>query len=144
MAEAAFAFNGAVFAFEIFPDEVVVLHLSEGAYFAFGGWMQDAWPALVAGIETARIVEAVAERYGVPAEPLQVELDAFIARLLDEVMLIEAEPNTGDVMLGERLAGQPFQPIQYEKHIDMADLLTLDPIHDVDPEVGWPVARSRR
>ncbi len=29
-----------------------------------------------------------------------------------------------------------------EEHTDMADLLGLDPIHDVDDAVGWPTARS--
>src|SRR5215217_7015744 len=31
--------------------------------------------------------------------------------------------------------------ITYEKHEDLQDLLTLDPIHDVDPEQGWPSLR---
>ena len=26
----------------------------------------------------------------------------------------------------------------FEKHVDMQDLLTLDPIHDVDLAKGWP------
>jgi hypothetical protein len=37
MTSRAYVFNTSDFAFEIFANEVVVLNVVEGAYFAFGG-----------------------------------------------------------------------------------------------------------
>jgi hypothetical protein len=31
-----------------------------------------------------------------------------------------------------------YEGFNFERHADMEDLLTLDPIHDVDPRKGWP------
>jgi hypothetical protein len=36
-----------------------------------------------------------------------------------------------------------YQGFSFERHDDMDDLLTLDPIHDVDPQEGWPKIRRR-
>jgi hypothetical protein len=31
------------------------------------------------------------------------------------------------------------EPIRFEEYGDLEDLLGLDPIHDINPEQGWPV-----
>ena len=37
-------------------------------------------------------------------------------------------------------ASSKYQGFLFEKHSDLDELLVLDPIHDVDPEKGWPHA----
>ena len=39
------------------------------------------------------------------------------------------------------LMRQPFSTPVLETYTDMQDLLTLDPIHDVDPQQGWPIQK---
>jgi len=134
----AYAFNSQNFAFEVFADEIVVLNVTDGTYFAFGGWAVETWPALVNRQPAQSIVNAMAERYGVAAGPIGAELDDFTAKLRQENILLDAQPVDEDIALETLPAASGFQPISFEKHADMQDLLTLDPIHDVDPQKGWP------
>jgi hypothetical protein len=136
MTSQAHAFNSDKFAFEVFADEIVVLDVGEGTYFALGGWAVDIWQGLVGGQRVDLIVDTISRRYKMPADVLAGELSEFIGRLKDDQILMEAEPAGEAIALPESF--HPFRPLSFEKHIDMQDLLTLDPIHDVDPEKGWP------
>jgi hypothetical protein len=33
---------------------------------------------------------------------------------------------------------EPFAPPMLEKYDEIADIIAMDPIHDVDPDKGWP------
>ena len=141
MAFRSYAFDRTAFAYEVFPEEVVILNLGQGSYFALGGWAVDLWPMLIGGQPVERIVAAIAARYDVPQATIRTELDGLVAKLLDEGILAETAPNETVVELAEP-SELGFQPLSFEKHADMEDLLTLDPIHDVDPEQGWPKLRT--
>ncbi|QPC90585.1 PqqD family protein [Mesorhizobium sp. INR15] len=132
----AYLFNADKFAFEVFADEIVVLDITEGTYFALGGWVVEIWPALAARQPVELIADAISQRYGVSGGTIADELSGLVAKLKDEAILRDAEPtDEGMVLAG---ATGDFRPLSFEKHVDMQDLLTLDPIHDVDPQKGWP------
>ena len=44
----AFRFNHDTFAFECFEDEIVVLNVIHGVYYAFRGAAAAAWPYIIA------------------------------------------------------------------------------------------------
>jgi hypothetical protein len=140
MPAAAYAFNRASFAFEAFPGEVVILNVGQGSYFALGGWAVDMWPALIGRHSPDAIAYAIALRYDAPVGTIRRELDQLVCKLKEEQILVEAEPCAAGLELDEATTGV-LQPLTYEKHEDLQDLLTLDPIHDVDPEQGWPSLR---
>lgn len=134
----AYGFNSRKFAFEVFDDEVVVLDVTEGTYYACGGWIVDVWGALTTGAFTGRIVNDVSSHFGIAAVEVERQLSDFTAKLVKETILLDAEAiknPEGAVAFSARA----FQPASFEKHADMQDLLTLDPIHDVDLKKGWPV-----
>ena len=141
MPSRAYVFNQAGFAFEAFPGEVVILNVDQGSYFALGGWALDIWPALIERCPLDRIADAIARRYDVPVATIGSELDGLVARLKEERILLEALPSDAGPALGLTVATGALQPLTFEKHVDLQDLLTLDPIHDVDPEQGWPSLR---
>lgn len=138
MTARAYMFNRANFAFEVFTDEVVILNVTEGAYFALGGWAFDIWPDLASRQPVDRLVEVIARRYGKPREAIETELNEFVAKLQQEQILLDAAPSDRAMAQDEPTSAAVFRPITFEKHVDMEDLLTLDPIHDVDPQQGWP------
>ncbi len=119
-----------------FGDEIVVLDLADGTYFAFGGSVVDIWPALTGAAPVSRIAETF------PASPssgaVEREIQEFASRLVQEGILIAAEAAMNGAGVSIRPVESEFRPISFEKHTDMKDLLTLDPIHDVDPQKGWP------
>jgi hypothetical protein len=142
MTDRTYRFNGTHFAFELFEDEVVILNVTEGSYFALGGWAFDVWLALADRHPLGRLADAIAGRYGVPADEIADELSNLAAKLVQEGILLEADPAEEVATLSEPPAGG-FRPLVFEKHVDMEDLMTLDPIHDVDPEQGWPKYRTK-
>lgn len=75
------------------------------------------------------------------AESIQNGIDTFLAELYAENLIVPLPQ-------APSLQGTPATPVQklafqtpvIEKFTDMADLLLLDPIHEVDETAGWPRA----
>jgi hypothetical protein len=132
---------------ERLDDQVMMINLETGAYFALERPAADCWSALTAGVGFDGIVAEVVAHFDVPPAQAETDVEAFVASLLDEGIVrwstdhpVEVAPApVGDgagsaASTGARLA---YRPPQIEKHDDLEELLLLDPIHDVGPE-GWP------
>ena len=134
----AFELDSDRYAAEIFEREVVVLNLIEGTYYALGGSANEIWPQLTAKQPVQEIAAELARIHGAPPTEVATALGEFSKRLLEEGILRPA--TTPAVAAATPLTPRfdRFVPPTFEKHVDMQDLLTLDPIHDVDPESGWP------
>ena len=65
----------------------------------------------------------------------------FVSQLLDEGLLVESA-DTGSAEGAEIVAGGTFETPVLSKYTDMQELLLLDPIHDIDPSVGWPFPKA--
>jgi len=63
-------------------------------------------------------------------------VQAFVDELVD-IGLLEVSDVNGSEMVPEPFAGSG---LSYEMFTDLAHILMLDPIHDVDPPMGWPHA----
>lgn len=107
--------------------ETLVVNLGTGAYFVIPPASADVWAALSAGVPAAALLAGA-------DDPRTEALTSFVGRLLDAGLLRESA------------TAQPAPAIEWqaedlliETHTDMADLLGLDPIHDADANVGWPM-----
>lgn len=138
MSNSAFVFNDKEFAFEMFDDEIVILNLMSGTYYAVGETGLDIWSALVGSRPLDEISRACAAHYGVEENTVAGDLQALVSRLADERILLAADGSHTAVSLTPRKTPSGYQAPTIQKHADLEDLLTLDPIHDVDPERGWP------
>jgi hypothetical protein len=134
----AYRFNDDTFAFESFADEIVVLNLVDGIYYAFRGAAAVAWPHIIAQHSEPVIARALAARYGVAADMLGRDLAEFVERLLSEKILLSAPETTSQIDCSQIDSLSEYEGFNFERHADMEDLLTLDPIHDVNPRKGWP------
>jgi hypothetical protein len=106
---------------EVFGDEAVVVQLRTGAYYAFDAATTARWTA----IAEAGTLGDLADDDQLPG----------LLRYLVGQELIEV---TGNLPAPEDGAGADRWP-GIEKFTDMADLLVLDPIHDIDLDGdGWP------
>lgn len=125
--------------FESFDGEAVVLDLSNGKYFGFSDSGSRIWQALSSGVAAEALVGA---RAGAATIGL-ADLDSFIARLLDFGLLAAAEtsaqPLSGD-LLAELAATS--EPLKVDVHDDLADLIIVDPIHEVEEPLGWPAVKQ--
>lgn len=134
----AFRFNHDTFAFECFEDEIVVLNVIDGVYYAFRGAAVVAWPYIIAQHPEPVIASTLATKYGISMDTMTIDLAEFMERLVSEKILSPAAENSSEIDCSQSASLTEYPGFTFERHADMEDLLTLDPIHNVDPQKGWP------
>lgn len=130
---------------ETIDGEVVVINLETGAYYSLEGPAADVWDAMTSAGNLDDIVRVVCERYDVPPEKATSDVQRFLEELCGEDLVVaDSSPNgTGaHHHVGGSGQKQPFEPLQLRKFTDMEHLLLLDPVHDVDDQMGWPIQKQ--
>ncbi|TPK74132.1 PqqD family protein [Mesorhizobium sp. B2-4-15] len=125
--------------FESFDGEAVVLNLANGKYFGFSDSGSRVWQALSSGVDAQALIGLAAG--GSTIGP--AELDDFISHLLELGLLVPLEAAT-QPLPDELLAGlaATSEPLNVSVHDDLADLIIVDPIHEVEEPLGWPVVKQ--
>lgn len=83
----------------------------------------------------------MARQYDGPADAIAAGVQQLVAELQAEDLIVPAAQPAAAALspLAPENGQRPrFQPPVLEKFTDMADLLLLDPIHEVDEMGGWP------
>ena len=122
-------------------DEVMVIDLDSGAYFALTGAAADAWDLLATGHPQSETAALLAQRYGVPLECAAEDLRVFVEDVVRERLLVDAPPRA---MEDPELPAprSPYASPRIERFDELADLLLLDPVHEVEP-TGWPLGKAQ-
>ena len=118
--------NSSEVAAEIIEDELVIINLSNGTYYAASGMTTAAWNALVQGYSPDEIASALEERASAERDVIRREVSAFVDQLLAESIVLEA-PNTEAPSdpLHLEMKGETVRLV-LEVYNDMSDLLALD------------------
>jgi len=130
-------------AHERLDDEVVVINLETGAYYALDGASADCWTLLAHQASIPETVAVLAERHGADPDTMRAEVDALAAELVREGLAAWDPEASGSPDASRLLPEPPGEPeghmvrLRIEKYDDMEELLLLDPIHEVD-DAGWP------
>jgi hypothetical protein len=128
-------------------DEAILIHLESGNYFSLRGSAAEIWGDIEGNLAEDQLVEALLRRYDAPRDVLVSAVGSFVELLLGEGLMTVSEAPAGASSGLERDASgelppeapkREFTAPTFEKFTDMADLLLLDPIHEVDPKRGWP------
>ncbi|RWC51329.1 MAG: PqqD family protein [Mesorhizobium sp.] len=125
--------------FESFDGEAVVLDLASGRYFGFSDTGSRIWQALSLGVPAPVLVGLAA---GTATIGL-VELESFIAQLIDFGLLAPAPDASAQPLpsgLPAELAASR-EPLKVDVHDDLANLIMVDPIHEVEEPLGWPAVK---
>jgi len=131
-------------AHQTIDGETVIIDFDTGAYFSTARIGAALWDQLAGGATVEDLIAAATLRYNGAHDLIAGSIRDFV-RLLERETLIapaaEAAPSPGveaSPPVPAPGAETPvFEPPTLHKYTDMADLLLLDPIHDVD-ESGWP------
>jgi hypothetical protein len=118
---------------EMIEGEGVAIDLKSGRYFSLLGPAAEIWRCLLAGYSVSEILVAA----GNPGDAEAGSLRRFIEKLLGEGLICSHD---------EAAPAQPLAPVEpwgaealeVESFNDMQDMLTLDPIHEIDDDFGWP------
>ena len=123
---------------ERLDDQVIMINLETGAYYALEAAAADCWVALAAGAGFDEIVSDVVRKYDVDRARAERDVETFLDSMVDEG-LVQWSADAPLPFDAEQpvTARASYRAPEIEKHDDLEELLLLDPIHDVGPE-GWP------
>lgn len=133
---------------EMIEGEVVIVNLDGGDYYSLVTVGADIWKKLARGLSRGVILAEMVSCYDSSSETIETALNNFISELQRESLIsidtTDAENQThttNDDLPTHAIEKLKFEPPTLNKYTDMEELLALDPIHDVDQEVGWPSAK---
>ncbi|HWA18586.1 MAG TPA: PqqD family protein [Devosia sp.] len=118
---------------EDFEGEFVVLDLGTGKYYSLAGGTALIWRGLTAGHSLDTLCAEL------PSEDVRrAQAVAAVEALVTHTLIVPASsPASGPAEIAVEFAATSG-PYEIDVFDDLADLLVADPIHDVDPEAGWP------
>lgn len=137
--------NDAELAAEQFEDGLVIINFLTGRYFSMNSTAEAVWALLEQGCSARGLVAGLAEHCAVPetdTATLQADVGAFLEKLVQE-RLVCCDTTATDFSAASVSAVRiPYEPPHVEVFEDLADLILLDPIHDVNEQLGWPAVRT--
>lgn len=121
---------------ETVDGEVIVIHTPSGVYYSLEGAAEHLWNALLAGHTPAEIAGAYPDDGHISSAAVITAIEQFAHQLQQEQLLLPGDPPTDPGSVPR--ASQPFAVPSLQRFTDMQELLLVDPIHEVDPQSGWP------
>ncbi|MEQ8859645.1 MAG: PqqD family protein [Pseudomonadales bacterium] len=122
--------NGDQLAAKIMDGEAVLINLATGMYYSMADSAALVWSMIEQGCSMDLIARSVSDRYGVPIEQAQRDVEQIV-RELEEEELAVVSPEGSNPQQPAMLAGVAA-PLEYfapklEKFSDMAEMFALDP-----------------
>lgn len=125
---------------ETFDGEVTLVHLRTGIFYGMNATGSDLWRQIADGRTPETVARVLADAYGVSRATVEADIAPLIAELVEDEVLVPAGTEA-DVPPPQ--ASGPWSAPAAERYSDMAELLKLDPIHDLQADfAGWPVPRE--
>jgi hypothetical protein len=135
-----FIFNNTNFDLEDFGNEIVIINISIGSYYTISGSAVTVFRWFFSPVAIDQINLLIQETY-----PNEVsEASTFVEWLKQQglIQAIEVTQDNKDLGHPEKISNTViFNEWTYSRFDDMADLIRLDPIHDVSDK-GWPHRKS--
>ena len=141
--------------FERFEDETVVINLDSGHYYTLDTVGAIVWQRLTDAASLGCIVAELQSDFEGESAAIEQAIRDFVGLLLGEQLIrpavdgaLSAKGGATNVAAADRAvstagAKPVFRAPELGKYNDMAEMLLLDPVHDVDGG-GWPSAPGSR
>lgn len=128
--------------YEDFGGEMVAINFDTGKYYGLTGTALAIWNLLIRPRTEEEIVAALEQQYVETDESIAANTRGFLDILKAEGLLIALDAVT-DLQPAAADTKQAFTIPALEVHSDLQELIMLDPVHDADPEHGWPVRKEQ-
>ena len=127
---------------ETLDGEAVIVDLASGRYHAAAGVAATVWEGMRLGFALDRIMSDVRRAYTAIPDDAEASVQTFIDAVVDAGLAVplQAAESAADDHASVTVGPRPWSVPVLESHDDLADLMLIDPVHDVT-EVGWPHAR---
>lgn len=124
---------------EIFDGETVIIHFGRGAYFSLSGAGPAIWALLQRPTSSDAVAAALVAVAGGDPAAVGAATAAFVERLRGEDLVFDvAEGEEPLPPLDDALRAGAAAAPGIEVFTDLADLIALDPVHEVEVLAGWP------
>ncbi len=120
---------------EEFDGETIVIQFKHGTYSVLTGCGNAIFDMFRTPLSAEAAVEAVRAATGSEPDPLGEEVNRFVAELVGAHILVEAAPGS---QAGKAVFKGPYSTPGMETYDDLADMMLVDPVHEVDMSEGWP------
>jgi hypothetical protein len=135
--DACYSVNRPLVVSDTIEDETVILHHGSGRYFDTAGTGAFIWRQIEAGSPPRSIAQAIEAGAGIPTGIALEAVVAFTSLLLANDLISPARSDECRRESGPIVGPAEFSQPVLGVHTDLADMLLLDPIHEVGP-TGWP------
>src|SRR5262245_6461346 len=123
---------------EIFAGETVIIHFDRGTYFSLRGCGSGIWSVLQKPTTLDALLEIACEKSGEAPDNLETTLAAFLAQLAEHDLVRESAEKPSRPIVTEELLVSFAEPPSLEVYSDLAELIAMDPVHEIDALTGWP------
>lgn len=121
---------------ETLDGETIIIDTQTGIYFTVAGHASVIWSALATGHSPKQIAKAYKDTSLINSSVI----DSYVAELVGMGLLVAAASNHSDPeFFLPPVAEFDVPGLQLKRHEDLQELIELDPIHEVDAELGWPI-----
>jgi len=118
-------------------DQYVILNFVSGSYYSLNLTSSAVLQDLLEGASDTNIKASLAELY--PTEDISAALKSFVNRLLElEIVCQDETAASGTAGKCAALKADNALELVVVEFNDVADLLLMDPIHEVKKDSGWP------
>ena len=149
MSETLYRLNTSGLSSEDFGGEMVAVNFETGQYYGINGAAVALWTLLHQPMSKAAATQRIREIYTAIPEHVAHDVNSFFEELIKQGLLlsgsagdldVQAEPVSSDALTP--LAGTAYVAPSIEIYSDLQELIMLDPVHEADPEQGWPLRRE--
>jgi len=126
---------------EVIENEAIVVNLKTGIYYSFNRTASEIWGFIQQNTSSQEIAQWMSERYPNSSHSMNAEISTFLGLLQEEKLIVFSDLTAEPLQNHMAPANEQFVSPAFDRYSEMANLLLLDPIHDVDEE-GWPHAKA--
>lgn len=115
----------------------IIINSETGIYYGMNGAGTMVYENLAdKNVSVEKLLAALKAVAGTPAD-IDARLNAFIQKLLDNELIVEAAASEGIPELNEDVLKEDEFVFDVQEYDDAQELLLADPIHEVKEETGW-------
>ena len=130
---------------DIIDGEAIILHRNYGDYFSTDGVGGLIWQWIGEGQSRNTILSRLNARFSGTLNEIVTAVDSFFADLVSHKLVHEVAdsdaPATEALAVSESSPKAEFVRPTLHVYSDIRNLMLLDPIHDVDENIGWPAPK---
>ena len=123
------------FAVDELDGETMLMDLVEGRLVLLESGSAKLWPWLASGVSIRVLQNHVAEREG---EGAAESFSEVVNRLVSLGALVPVTDDSSSGQPENAELPQVLGEFLISEYDDISNIITMDPIHDVDPARGWP------